>query len=367
MKINFIDLKRQYQSIKNEIDTAIDNVIKNTNFILGEEVEKFEKEFADYCNVKYGIGVNSGTSALHLALLANNISKGDEVITVANTFIATVLAISLTGAEPILVDINEKNYNININKIEEKITDKTKAIIPVHLYGQSADMDPILELAEKYNLKVIEDACQAHGAEYKGKKVGCYGNAACFSFYPSKNLGAYGDAGMVVTNDEKISERLVMLRNYGQKVKYHHLMKGFNNRLDTIQATILRVKLKRLDEWNEARRKNAKRYNELLGDAVITPIEESYARHIYHLYVIRVKNREDLQKFLNEKGISTAIHYPIPIHMQKAYLDLGYKEGDFYATEKSAKEILSLPMFPELSEEEIKYIVHNIKQSNIKI
>lgn len=362
MNIKFVDLKKQYKSIKSDVDAAINKVIENTDFVLGDDVEKFEKEFASYCNAKYGVGVGSGTDALHLALLANGIGKGDEVITAANTFIATALAISFTGAKPVMVDVNERNFNIDTKKIEEKITGKTKAIIPVHLYGQSADIGPVLELAKKHNLRVISDACQAHGAGYKGKNIGGYGDAACFSFYPGKNLGCYGDGGMVVTNDKTAAEKLVMLRNYGQKVKYQHLIKGFNSRLDTIQAAVLRVKLKKLDEWNKARRENAKKYNELLGNRVITPVEEDYAKHIYHLYVIRVKERGGLQKFLDEIGIPTIIHYPIPIHLQKAYSELGYNLGEFPVTEKLANEILSLPMFPELTDEEIVHISDSINK-----
>lgn len=362
MKINFVDLKRQYLSIKDDIDKSIFKVIEKTDFVLGEEVEKFEAKFARFCNTKYCVGVDSGTSALKLALIALGIKQGDEVITVPNTFIATVLAISDIGAKPVFVDINPDSYNIDVLKIEKIITKKTKAILPVHLYGQTANMDPIMDIAEKYNLKVVEDACQAHGALYKNKKAGSIGDVGCFSFYPGKNLGAYGDGGAITTNNKEVAEKIRMLRNYGQKVKYHHLLKGFNNRLDSIQAAVLNVKLKYLDKWNESRRKIALMYNKLLKGIAVTPKEMDYATHIYHLYVIRIKNRDRLRDYLKSKGISTIIHYPIPIHLQKAYFDLGYKEGSFLLTESYSKEILSLPMFPELNKEEIDFIVKCIKE-----
>ena len=304
MRINFVDLQRQYNSIKGEIDPALNRVLEKCDFILGEDEKKFEEEYAKYCNVKHAIGVDSGTSALHLALLALGIKPGDEVITVPNTFIATTLAISMAGAMIKFVEIDEKSYNMNPALIEKQITKKTKAILPVHLYGQPVDMDPIKEIAKKHNLLVLEDACQAHGAEYKGRKTGGLGDAACFSFYPGKNLGCYGDGGMVATNDDSVAEKLLMLRNYGQKQKYVHLMKGFNNRLDTIQAAVLRVKLTHLDGWNEKRRKNAKAYNELFaGSGIQTPAEMNYAKHIYHIYVIRCKNRDEVIEKLRADNI----------------------------------------------------------------
>ena len=367
MNISLVDLKRQYNSIKDEVNTKINEVLQNTYFILGENTEAFEEEFANYCGVKHAIGVASGSDALTLSLKALGIEEGDEVITVPNTFIATVDAISRNGAKPVFVDIDLETYNINVAKIEEKITDKTKAIIPVHLYGQPADMDAIIKIAKKkYDLKIIEDACQAHGAEYKGKKVGSLGEVGCFSFYPAKNLGAYGDGGMVVTNNEEIAERIKMLRNYGQSKKYYHDFMGYNSRLDEIQAAVLRVKLRYLDEWNDKRREYAKLYNELLKNVsgVETPIEKEFVKHVYHLYVIRCKNRDELQQYLSSKGVSTGIHYPIPVHLQKAYKHLEYKQGDFPITEKYSKEILSLPMFPELLEDEIKYVVNCIKKFN---
>ena len=363
MRVNFVDLKRQYEKIKNEIDNAMFKVVHEGDFILGKELEAFEKEFASYCNSKFCAGVNSGTSALHFALTALDVGKGDEVILPANTFIATAFAVSYTGAKPVLADIDRESYNIDAAKIKEKITKKTKAIIPVHLYGQTADMNPVLEIAKKYNLRVIEDCCQAHGALYGGKKAGSIGDIGCFSFYPSKNLGAYGDGGAIVTSDEKILENVCMLRNYGQKVKYRHLIKGFNERFYNIQAAILRVKLKYLDEWNEARRKHALFYNSLLDDTnVIIPVQKDYAKHIYHQYAIRIMERDNLFRYLNSKQISTLIYYPIPIHLQEAYSDLSYKKGAFPVTEQYSNEIISLPIFPELKQEEIMYVASSIKE-----
>lgn len=361
MSIPFVDLRTQYMALKKEIDEAIQGVIDKTDFILGKEVELFEKEFATFSGASYGVGVGSGTEALHLSLLALEIGPGDEVITSSNTFIATVLAISYSGARPILVDIDRETYNMDISSVRKVITKKTKAIIPVHLYGHPVNMDNIMGLAKEYNLKVVEDACQAHGAEYRGRKVGSIGDLGCFSFYPGKNLGAYGDGGMVITNNEELSQRLRMLRNYGSRTKYYHEFKGFNSRLDTLQAAILRVKLRRLDLWNELRRKHAMLYNRLLkSSGVVTPIEKDYARHIYHLYVIRVKNRDKLLEYLKSKGIFSQIHYPRPIHLLDAYRDLGDSEGSFPVAEEYSKEFLSLPMYPELTEEQIGYVCKNI-------
>ncbi|OGZ17793.1 MAG: erythromycin biosynthesis sensory transduction protein eryC1 [Candidatus Nealsonbacteria bacterium RBG_13_37_56] len=363
-KINFVDLKRQYSGIKQEIDLAIKEVLENTDFILGEPVAKFEKNFADYCKVKYCVGASSGLDALKLSLKALGIEPEDEVITVANTFIATALAISDCGAKPVLVDCNQLDYNIDIDKIESAITEKTKAIIPVHLYGQPADMDPIIELAKKHNLYVIEDACQAHGAEYKGRRVGGIGRIGCFSFYPGKNLGAYGDGGAITTDDPELAEKIRILRNCGQQEKYNSILKGNNCRLDSIQAAVLNVKLKYLDKWNEQRRQNAKLYNELLNKEsnIMIPNEREGVKHVYHLYVIRTELREKLIKELNFRGISTGIHYPIPIHLQAAYKDLGYIRGSFPNAEAFSEKIVSLPMFPELKKEEIEFIAKNIKE-----
>ena len=363
MKINFVDLQKQYQNYKEEIDEAVHGVLNKSNYVLGDEVEKFEEEFSSYCEVKYCIGVDSGTDALFLSLKALNIGLGDEVITVANTFIATAFAISMTGAKPVFVDVNPDTYNIDVNRIEEKITFRTKAILPVHLYGQPADMKPILESAKKYNLFVIEDSCQAHGAKYREKRTGSFGDIAAFSFYPGKNLGAYGDGGAITTNNEDLAEKIKMLRNYGQKMKHNHLIKGFNSRLDTIQAAILRVKLKYLDEWNQRRRENAQKYNELLsGLDVVLPKELGGIEPVYHLYVIQTERRNELLEYLANKEISAGIHYPIPIHLQPAYKELGYKRGDFLITETLSQKVLSLPMFSTLKDEEIIYICDLIRK-----
>lgn len=347
--VPFVDLAAQYADIKDEIDTAISNVINGTGFILGQDVKAFEEEFAAFCGTDYAIGVDSGTSALELALRAYGVGPGDEVITAANTFIATTFAISYTGATPVLVDIDPQTYTLDTTLLKQAITPRTKAIIPVHLYGQPTDMDPILDIAKQHQLIVIEDACQAHGAEYKGKRVGSLGHAAAFSFYPAKNLGAYGDGGMVVTNDENTANTLQMLRNYGQSKKYHHDLQGYNRRLDSIQAAILRVKLRHLEKWNAARRQHAHRYTEMLSNnAVAPPREAEYAASVYHLYVIRVEERDKLRTYLQEQGISSGIHYPIPIHLQPAYRNLGYEKGKFPVTETYAEQILSLPMYAEL-------------------
>lgn len=362
MKINFVDLKKQYKTIKPEITRAIQKVLVKTDFILGEEVDLFEKEFAEFCEVKYCVGVDNGSSALELGMRALGISSGDEVITPANSFIASSSTISFTGARPILVDCDPKTYNIDLRGVEKVITKKTRAIMPVHLYGQPADMDSIMKIAKKYNLFIVEDACQAHGATFKGKRVASFGDFAAFSFYPGKNLGAYGDSGALVTNQKPLADKVRMMRNYGQKEKYHHLSLAWNRRLDTIQAAILRVKLKYLDKWNEKRRKHANLYSKLLENLPITvPFVDPEANHAFHLYVIRTPKRDMIQKFLHQKGITTGIHYPIPIHLQKAYKGLGYRSGDFPLTEKYASEILSLPMYAELEEKEIKYIADQMR------
>ncbi|KAA3620029.1 MAG: DegT/DnrJ/EryC1/StrS family aminotransferase [Calditrichaeota bacterium] len=363
MNVPFVDLVTQYQGLKDQIVPAMENIMSKAQFIMGEDVRLFEQEFADYCNTEFAIGVDSGTSALELALRAFAIGAGDEVITVANTFIATTLAISSAGAKPVLIDIHPETNNIDVTKIEAAITDRTRAIMPVHLYGQPVDMDAITEIAKKHDLLVIEDACQAHGAQYKGRRAGSLSDAAAFSFYPGKNLGAYGDGGALVTNNAKVAEKLTLLRDYGQKQKYHHLIKGYNRRLDTLQAAVLRAKLPYLDAWNEARRKNAARYSTLLqNNETITPIDADFAESVYHLYVIRVQKRDALLAHLHQKGVGAGIHYPIPIHLQQAYADLGYQKGDFPITEKYADEIISLPMFPELNEEQINYTVEVLKE-----
>lgn len=361
IKIPMIDLKKQYESIKDDINKVIKDVIESGWFILGENVKKFERGFARYCGAKYGVGVASGTDALYLSLLACGIGKGDEVITTSLSAIATAFAITFTGAKPIFVDIDKETYNIDVNLIESAMTKRTKAILPVHLYGHPCDMGAISEIAKRYNLFVIEDACQAHGAEFNRKKVGSIGDVAAFSFYPTKNLGAYGDGGMVVTNDSEISERVKLLRFYGQKKRYVHDSKGFNSRLDELQAAILRVKLRKLNKWNNLRRKNARLYSGLLEDAVVVPVEKKYAKHVYHLYVIRTKHRSKLQKWLASRGVLTDVHYPIPIPFQKAYNELGLKKKRFPVVEKYTKKILSLPLYPELSEKSIETIAKLIK------
>jgi dTDP-4-amino-4,6-dideoxygalactose transaminase len=353
-QVPFVDLAAQYRTISAEINEAVSRVIRDTDFILGREVSLFEEEFASFCEAKWAIGVDSGTSALELALRAYEIGPGDEVITAANSFIASALAISHAGATPVLVDVDPETYTIDVAAIEKAITPRTKGVIPVHLYGHPADMDPLVELAQRHGLVIIEDACQAHGARYKGKRTGSLGHAAAFSFYPGKNLGAYGDGGMVVTSDQAVAKRLEMLRNYGQKEKYQHMFRGYNRRLDTLQAAVLRVKLKHLDEWNDARRQHAKSYRRLLEqNGIVTPYAVAHAESVWHLYVIRSGQRDALKEHLAGRGIGVGIHYPIPIHLQLAYRDLGYRQGDFPVTEEYAHQILSLPMYAELTAEVI--------------
>lgn len=363
-QVPFLDLKAQYKSIKSEILPVVNRVLENCSFILGEEVSAFEKEFSAYQNAASGIAVNTGTSALHLALLSAGIGPGDEVITVSFTFVATVAAIVYTGARPVFVDIDPNSLTMAVNEIEKAITPRTKAILPVHLHGQAADMDPIIEIARRHGLIVIEDACQAHGAEYKGRRVGSIGDMGCFSFYPGKNLGAYGEGGMVVTNDQKHDQTIRMLRDWGAQSKYCHILKGYNYRMEGMQGAILRVKLRHLDEWTEARRSHAERYNELLtGSGVEIPCEMPFNRHVYHIYAVRVPDRDAFQKTLAAYGVQTGIHYPIPVHLQPAYADLGYKAGDFPHTEAAAEEVLSLPMFAELTGEQqdaVSEAVHEV-------
>lgn len=375
MAIKFVDLKAQYLTIKEEIDDAIKKVIDNTSFIMGENVTNFEKNFAAFCNAKHCLGVSNGTSALFLALKAAGIKQDDEVITVPNTFIATTEVITHCGAKVIFVDIDPKTYTIDVNNIKNAITPKTKVIMPVHLFGQPCDMKPIKEIAEENDLIVIEDCAQAHAAEYNQKKVPV-GDIGCFSFFPGKNLGCYGDGGAVVTNNEEIAKKVDAWRNHGRTKgsKYEHDFEGFNERLDAIQGAILSVKLKHLDKWTDARRRNAKCYNELLDDAdkmikhadtVITPFEAEYAKHVYHLYVIKTKSkdkRDELQKFLKDNKIECGVHYPIPLHLQPAYKYLNLKEGAFPIIEEAAKTMLSLPMFAEMTDEQIRYIVEKIKE-----
>ena len=362
-QIPFVDLSAQYRAIEAEVNRAIGHVLHRTDFILGQSVEGFEQEFAAFCQTAHAVGVDSGTSALELALRAYGIGPGDEVITAANTFIATALAISYAEATPVLVDIDPHTYTIDVNALEEAITSRTKAIIPVHLYGQPADMDPILDIARQHGLVVIEDACQAHGACYKERRAGSLGHAAAFSFYPAKNLGGYGDGGMVVTDDEQVATAIRMLRNYGQRKKYHHILRGYNRRLDTLQAAVLQVKLPYLDAWNAARRQHASLYHQLLADSdLVLPTEAGYTESVWHLYVIRSTDRDALQAHLATHGIATGIHYPVPIHLQPAYEDLGYQEGAFPITEQYAHEILSLPMYPELTSGAITRVAELMKE-----
>jgi dTDP-4-amino-4,6-dideoxygalactose transaminase len=361
--IPFVDLKAQYASIKEEVNGAIQHVLDTCQFTLGNEVAAFEEEFAAYCDAKYGIGVNTGTSALHLALLAAGIGHGDEVITTPFTFVATAAAIYYAGATPVFVDIDPQSFTIDADAIEAAITERTKGIIPVHLYGQPADMDPILAIAKKRRLVVIEDACQAHGAEYKGRRSGSMGDMSCFSFYPGKNLGAYGEGGMVVTNSPEYTRTIRMLRDWGAERKYQHVVKGYNYRLEGIQGAVLRVKLRHLEAWTQSRRAAAGTYERLLSDSRVSiPKAMPYARHVYHIYAIRTRQRESWQKALQEQGIQTGIHYPIPVHLLPAYADLGYKAGQFPHAEQAANEVLSLPMFPELTAVQCEEVAHAVRR-----
>jgi len=364
MKVPFVDLGAQYQAIALEINSAIQGVLEKRDFILGSDVELFEKEFANFIGTSHAVGVGSGLAALELALRAWEIGPGDEVITAANTYIATTLAIMAVGARPVLVDMDPATFNINPAAIEAAITPKTRALIPVHLCGQPADMDPILEIAAGRNLLVLEDAAQAHGSMYRGRRAGSLGHAGAFSFYPGKNLGAYGDGGLIVTNDDTLAEKLRQLRNYGQRVKYVHTTIGTNSRLDTIQAAILRVKLRHLDRWNAQRGERAAQYNALLaGAGCEVPQIAANRTHIFHLYMVLAENRAEVQKILAERGISTGIHYPIPIHLQEASASLGYRQGDFPETERAAERILSLPMYAELTESQCAYVAENLREA----
>jgi len=362
--IPFVDLKAQYQSIKPEVNAAIQGILDSCQFTLGSEVAAFEQEFAAYCQSKQGIGVNTGTSALHMALLAAGVGRGDEVITVPFTFVATVSAIDYTGATPVFVDIDPVTFTMDPAQLEAAITKKTKAIIPVHLYGQCADMDPILEIAKRHGLVVIEDACQAHGAEYKGRRAGSMGDMGCFSFYPGKNLGAYGEAGMVTTDSAEFARTIRMLRDWGAEKKYHHVLKGYNFRMEGIQGAVLRVKLRYLERWTEGRRAAAAHYDRLLaGSGIPTPKAMPHNRHVYHIYAVRTAHRQAWQDALLAQGVQSGIHYPTPVHLLPAFADLGYRAGQFPHSEQAANEVLSLPMFPELTEaqcDEVARAVRNI-------
>jgi len=369
MQVPFLDLKIQYRSIKDEINPAIQNILDNTSFILGKAVSDFEDTFAKAHNVKHCFAVSSGTDGNHLASWALGIGAGDEVIVPANTFIATAWGATLCGAKPVFVDCDPVSYNLDPNKLGDAITSKTKAIVAVHLYGQPADLDSISAAAKNKNLFLIEDCAQAHLAEYKNKKVGGLFDIAAFSFYPGKNLGAYGEGGAVTTNNEELANKVKMFRDHGALQKYHHESLGHNYRMDGIQGAVLGVKMKYIEKWTDGRRKVAAKYRELLGDfeEIILPVEMDYAKHVYHLYVIQVRNggtekRDSLAKFLNENGIATGLHYPIPLHLQKCFSDLKYKKGDFPVSEKLAESGLSLPMYPELSDNQIEYVGEKIKE-----
>lgn len=361
--IPILDLTRQYETLKAELDQAVLDVLSSGKYILGPNVQKLETDFAKYCDTNYSIGVASGTDALHLALRALGIGEGDEVITTAFTFVATTETIAIVGATPVFVDIDEKTYNIDVTKIEAQITDKTKAIMPVHLYGQPVDMDPILEIAKKHNLYVIEDCAQAVGATYKGKKVGSFGDFGCFSYFPTKNLGCAGDGGMITTNNEELAQKINVLRNHGSKKRYYHEELGLNSRLDDIQAAVINVKLKYIDDFNNRRREIASRYNEYFQDVpdIITPNVREDVQHVYHQYTVRVPNRDKIHEALKEDGVMTMIYYPVPLHRQKIHLNLGVDPSTLPITEKYTDEVLSLPIFPELTEDEIKTVAESLK------
>lgn len=362
--IPLVNLKAQHDAIRPELDAALAHVLDTSQFILGSEVAAFEEAFAAYCRAPHAVGVSTGTSALHLALLAAGIGAGDEVVTVPFTFAASVAAIEFAGARPVFVDVEPKTCTIDVTRIEAAITPRTKAILPVHLYGQPADMDPILDIASRRGLVVIEDAAQAVGAEYRGRRAGSLGHLACFSFYPSKNLGACGEGGAVTTSDPAYARRLRMLRNWGQETKYEHLIRGNNLRLQGFQGAILRVKLRYLEEWTEARRRHAKRYDALLTDAGIpVPHVRPDVRHVYHLYTVRVAERDAVREELRRRGVETGVHYPIPVHLQPAYADLGYGPGDFPESERAGREVLSLPMFAELSDDQVRTVVEQLQQA----
>jgi dTDP-4-amino-4,6-dideoxygalactose transaminase len=362
--IPFVDLPAQFRALKPEIDAAVGKVFENAQFILGPAVDAFERDFATFCQTSEAIGVNSGTSALHLSLLAAGVGTGDEVITVPFTFVATVAAIEYAGAKPVLVDVEREFLTMDPAKLEASITPRTKAIIPVHLFGQPADMDPIMAIARKHKLVVIEDACQAHGSEYKGKRCGSIGQIGCFSFYPGKNLGAYGEGGAVVTSDPDVAKKIRLLRAWGEEVRYEHKYRAFNYRMDGVQGAILGVKLRHLEAWTEARRRNAAEYGRQLADTSVTlPRERQDVRHVYHLYVVRLQQRDSWRARLNDAGVQTGVHYPIPVHLQPAYRDLGYSAGDFPVCEHASREVLSLPMFPELTPAQIGEVASALRTS----
>jgi dTDP-4-amino-4,6-dideoxygalactose transaminase len=362
--IPFLDLKSQYREIKSAVDVAITRVIESGQFILGPEVTAFEQRFGAYCSAKHCIALNSGTSALHLALLAGGVGPGDEVITTSMTFVATTAAILYCGAKPVFVDVDSKTWTMDANSIEAAVTPRTKAILPVHLHGLVAEMDPIIEIARRHGLLVIEDAAQSHGAEYKGRRAGSIGDIGCFSFYPGKNLGAYGEGGAAVTNDSELAQRMALLRDWGQESKYRHVLPGFNYRMDAIQGAVLNVKMDYIEKWTEMRRRIADQYAYLLADTRCqAPAPPPHCRHVYHVYAIRVANRDRVQELLNSGHIVTGIHYPVPVHLQTAYADLGYGLGDLPVTEMVADEFLSLPIYAELQRNQIEEIVAELKNA----
>jgi len=363
VKVKFVDLAAQHKFLETELKETFNRVLSNCSFVLGPEVDKFEKAFAAYCGATQCVAVTNGTAALQLVLQALGVGSGDEVITVAHTFIATAEAINATGARPVFIDIDAVSYTMDPSKLEAAITRRTKAIIPVHLYGQPADMDTINAIASKHKIPVIEDSCQAHGSSYNGRRAGSLGTAACFSFYPSKNLGACGEGGAITTSDAELAKKIRMLRDHGSVKKYEHEFPAYNMRLEGLQGGVLAVKLPHLDGWNKNRRGLAARYNELFaGSKVVTPKEMPYARHVYHLYVVVVEDREALKNALNEQGIETGLHYPIPLHLQKAYEDLGYKKGDFPVSEHVASHLLSIPMYAELPIEHVEHVAKTVRE-----
>jgi dTDP-4-amino-4,6-dideoxygalactose transaminase len=365
IRVPFLDLKSLHAPLRDEFDRAIRAVIDSSAFAGGPFVEKFEQDFASYCGCQHAVGVGSGTEALWLSLLACGVGAGDEVITVPNTFMATAEAITYCGARPVFVDVDDRTYTMDPAGLEEALSSRTKAIIPVHLFGQPADMDPILEFAREHDLVVIEDAAQAHGAKYKGREAGTLGNAGCFSFYPGKNLGAFGEAGAIVTNSSDLQEKIRIFRDHGQARKYRHTAIGWNCRMDGIQAAVLSVKLRHLESGNSLRRAHAVQYNRAFAgmDDIITPLEAPYALHVYHIYAIRVRERDEVMWFLSEKGIQCGVHYPIPVHLQMAYRSLGYEKGDLPKSEQIALELISLPMFPELTETQVNTVALSVKEA----
>jgi dTDP-4-amino-4,6-dideoxygalactose transaminase len=363
MNVPFMDLKLQYAAIKNDVLAAIGDVLESAHFVLGKEVAAFEDEFATFCGAQHGVAVNTGTSALHLALLAAGVGKGDEVITVPCTFVATVAAVLYTGATPVFVDVDPVTYTMDPSKVEAAITPKTKALLPVHLYGNPADMDVLIGIARRHNLVVIEDAAQAHAAEYKGRRCGSIGDLGCFSFYPGKNLGAYGEGGLVTTNNPEYARTIRMLRDWGAEKKYEHVMKGFNYRMEAIQGAILRIKLRHLDQWTNARRAHAAAYQSVLPQDILTlPTEQVDSRHVYHVYAVLTEQRREMMASLSTQGIQTGIHYPYPVHLLPGYSDLGYGPGDFTVSERIASRELSLPMFPEMNEAQVMAVAAAVSE-----